>query len=226
MTPRRQAPETRSPASVDPVDQLTPNARSQLERYVELLASFNRRVNLVSRESVDDLWVRHVVHSLYLGVRAFPPGSVVVDWGTGGGLPLIPLAVVCPDVQFVGVDSVEKKVLAVKTMAKRLGLMNVEVCACRAEQWKGSADYSVSRATAPLAALWSWHKRVARAGPEALDEGFWNRGLICLKGGDLRNEIDDMRLADPGLLVDVIPLDPSGYSGHFREKVIVAVSAT
>ncbi len=212
-------------AGWDPAANLTPSEQSVLEEYVEMLTSFNRRVNLVSRDSVGQAWTRHIVHSLFLSARSFPSGSTVVDWGTGGGLPLIPLAVTNPNVMFVGVDAVEKKLLAVRTMIRRLGVGNAEVWAGRAEAWPGRADLSVSRATAPLATLWQWHERVALDRP--LDDrarSVWTGGLICLKGGEITEEVEALEAARPGIVVQVHPLDSTIYDGQFAQKAIVTAA--
>src|SRR5690606_41790758 len=121
--------------------------------------------------SEERLFERHILHSLSLTFRKFPAGSTVVDWGTGGGLPAVPLAIVFSDVRIHAVDSVRKKVQAVRTMARRLGLENLDTWHGRAEAYPGDADFSVSRATASLSVLWSWHARVAvgRAGTEEAD---------------------------------------------------------
>lgn len=209
----------------DPLTVCGPPQVEALHAYVDALARLNRRVNLVSRESVDELWTRHVVHSLFLASRRFVEGSVVVDWGTGGGLPLIPLAIAFPDVHFVGVDSVLKKVFAVRSMVRQLGLPNVEVWSGRAEEWAGKADYSVSRATAPLTELWRWHGRVASERADARrPEKAWEHGVVCLKGGDLSEEVDAIKTVFPRVRVDEYPLDSSVYGGQFADKVIVTVT--
>lgn len=131
-----------------------------LETYQDLLSAWNAKVNLVSRKlSREDLW-QHIVHCLAFTARPFPPGARIVDWGTGGGLPAIPLAIALPEVYVVGVDATLKKVNAVNDMVARLGLTNAAAIHVRAEEFQGNADYSVSRATAPLTTLWSWHARV------------------------------------------------------------------
>jgi 16S rRNA (guanine527-N7)-methyltransferase len=197
-----------------------------------MLAEMNRRVNLVSRESIDERWVRHILHSLCLGVRGFPAGARVVDWGTGGGLPCIPLAIAFPDVDFVGVDAVGKKVMAVRAMVRRLGLDNVDVVQTRAEEWEGRTEYSVSRATAPLSLLWAWHVRVAnrkgRPGEAAATVAWadnWPSGLICLKGGDLREEIDHLRAEHPDVDAEVFPLADLVGISEFQEKHVVVVTS-
>ena len=120
--------------------------------------------------------------------------------GSGGGLPAIPLAAAFPAVTVHAVDAVEKKIQAVRTMGRRLGLDNLHPWHGRAEAWPGGAVFSVSRATAPLVDLWTWHVRIRRAADRA-GEGHWRPGLVCLKGGDLGDEIAALRDAYP--LVEV-----------------------
>ncbi len=207
----------------DPESICTPDGIALLQRYSELLGDFGRRLNLVSRESLSDRWVRHVLHSLCLGFRSFPGGSCVVDWGTGGGLPLIPLAVAFPDVRFVGVEAVGKKVMAVRSIVRRLCLNNVEVVQARAEAWDGNTDYSVSRATASLATLWGWHRRVARQA-ECEADGEWPCGLICLQGGDLGEEVREIEDRYPSICLEVIPLAEVAAIAQFVGKHIVVVT--
>jgi 16S rRNA (guanine527-N7)-methyltransferase len=164
------------------------------------------------------------LHCLTLTVRDFPDGCTIVDWGTGGGLPAIPLAICEPEVTVVGVDSVGKKVRAVRTIARRLGLENCFTWNGRAEEWAGEAHYSVSRATAPLATLWRWHRRVAVSRDDAPGNDAWPPGLLALKGGDLSNEIAALRSADPDVGVERYNLENLlGRNSFFGEKKIVAV---
>ncbi|MEF8866454.1 MAG: RsmG family class I SAM-dependent methyltransferase, partial [Salinibacter sp.] len=107
-----------------PVAALTTEQRERLEAFEEQLLRFNPRINLISPETEDAFRTRHLLHCLTLTVRDFPGGCTIVDWGTGGGLPAIPLAICFPETTVVGVDSVGKKVRAVRTIARRLGLEN------------------------------------------------------------------------------------------------------
>ncbi|HET6567189.1 MAG TPA: 16S rRNA (guanine(527)-N(7))-methyltransferase RsmG [Rhodothermales bacterium] len=198
----------------------TATQHEQLAAYARLLKEFNRKINLISRESEAEIDIRHIRHVLALASKPFPSGSIVVDWGTGGGLPAIPLAICFPDVTVHAVDSVGKKVHAVQAMARRLGLTNLKAWHGRAEQWPGRTHYSVSRATAPLVDLWTWHTRVAEPFFPPPDVEMWQPGLICLKGGDLRAEIDELHLRHPDVGVTVTNLD----SDSFEEKVIVEVA--
>lgn len=196
-------------------------AIERLHRYAEELRSMNRRINLVSREDEKAILERHIPHCLALAVRSFPTGSVVVDWGTGGGLPLVPLAIAFPDSHFIGVDAVGKKTQAVRTFARRLGLDNVDVWHGRAEEADMDVHYSVSRATAPLADLWSWHRRVASP-PRPVSTSAWPHGLVCLKGGELEDEIGALRTLEPAIVVERMPVDSFLADPYFAEKEIVS----
>jgi 16S rRNA (guanine527-N7)-methyltransferase len=165
---------------------LPDEAVRQLAAYADLLRAANARHNLIARTDLDAVEERHVLHCLELARWPVAPGETVVDWGTGGGLPLVPMAVAFPEVQFVGVDAVEKKVRSVRRMIRELGLANADALHARAEEVRLERTLSVSRATAPLATLWSWH--AAQAGP-------LEAPLRCLKGGDLADEIADLKAA-------------------------------
>ena len=175
-----------------------------LDAYASALGDWNKKVNLVARGSVTEVRWRHVPHCLAIAARRFPDDSVVVDWGTGGGLPAIPLAIAFPNIQVVAVDSTAKKTAALKSMVRNLGLENVIVWNGRAEAWEGKASYFVSRAAAPLRKLWQWSKRAGSEAwssaeadvgpaPDGEHRPMWEPGLICLKGGDLAKEIRQVK---------------------------------
>ncbi len=209
------------------VASLTCGQRDRLSEYAQLLAEMNRRINLVSREDEERIASIHIPHVLAMAYQTFPDGSSIVDWGTGGGLPAIPLAIAFPQVQVHAVDAVEKKTLAVRTMARRLGLKNLNVWAGKADVWPGHAEYSVSRATAPLSELWKWHRRIGK--PAQAEESSWRPGLICLKGGDLTNEIEDLRggsVLEEDLEVKTIPIHDWYEAPYFESKYIVHVYDT
>lgn len=214
------SPET----SFDPFAQLSEAQQEKLSDYERQLRRFNQRVNLISPDTERHISERHVLHSLALTRRTFPAGARIVDWGSGGGLPAVPLAIACPDVEVIAVDSVGKKVRAIRAIARRLGLDNLYAWKGRAENWPDTADYSVSRATAPLAELWRWHRRAARESSLNVHSNRqWQPGLLALKGGDLSDEIDDLREEDSAVRVEQIGLEPLLGREYFAEKCIVAV---
>ncbi|MBO6778851.1 MAG: 16S rRNA (guanine(527)-N(7))-methyltransferase RsmG [Rhodothermales bacterium] len=215
----------------DPLSWVTPATQERLRLYADLLMHWNQRVNLVARSSQDRIFNHHIRHSLCLAWRTFPPGSVVLDWGTGGGLPTVPLAMSFPETQFVAVDSIGKKTAALKSMVRELGLSNVRVWQGRAEHYQDQATHCVSRATAPLAKLWKWSRPRLDVASPPVDisaptewtgsgqvEG-WSSGLLCLKGGDLAKEIRQVRN------VRVEQFDLQEIAGpSFAEKHILQVT--
>ncbi len=203
----------------DPLSACSPAQVAQLKQYVELLLDINSRINLISRKDTEDVMDRHIRHCLSLAQHDFPDDSSIVDWGTGGGLPAIPLAIRFPNVKVFAVDSIGKKARAVQDMAAALELKNLSVFSGRAELWKGKVHYSVSRATAPLSKLWEWHKRVRV--PIDVADGCWEPGLICLKGGDLTKEITELKRTVRQLEIREISLADSAPG--FPDKSIVHV---
>ena len=207
----------------DPFASLSDAQREQFDAYANRLRRINRKINLISPDTEPHIRERHLLHCLALTWRGFPAGSRIVDWGTGGGLPAIPLAIAFPEIEVFAVDSVGKKVRAVRAMARRLGLKNLFVWNGRAEDWTGSAHYSVSRATAPLADLWRWHRRIVDPDVPSSDDDVWAPGLICLKGGDLSVEIADLRVIDEAVQVEQHLLRPLLGRSYFADKYIVTV---
>jgi 16S rRNA (guanine527-N7)-methyltransferase len=159
----------------------------------DLYRDWNAKINVISRKDVDSLYERHVLHSLSIAAwMDFTPGMEVIDIGTGGGFPGIPLAIFFPEVRFHLVDSVGKKLKVVEAVVEATGLENVTVQHTRAESIRGrSFDFAVSRAVAPLKDLWAWSRPLLRN--DRRMAGFKN-GLVCLKGGDLSQEISESRL--------------------------------
>jgi 16S rRNA (guanine527-N7)-methyltransferase len=182
-------------------------------------------VNLVASPLPDVIWERHVVHCLTLCRHGFPAGATILDWGTGGGLPAIPLAVCNPTVRVIGLDAVGKKVAIGRMMARRLQLANLEMVHSRAEEYDGEWDYSVSRATAPLSRLLSWHRRSTgrRAVRPGSGQDLWSGKLLALKGGDLGEEIADLKKAAGGVRVELHDLGFLTGISYLQKKYIVEV---
>lgn len=185
----------------------------QFEILPELYQTWNERVNLISRKDIDQLLERHVLHSLAVAkVVSFNDGARVMDVGTGGGFPGIPLAILFPNVKFYLIDSIEKKIKAVQDIVEQLDLKNVEVIRGRAEEQKLKLDYVVSRAAAPMSNLVSWTRSQLVSG----QKGSMPNGWIILKGGDLREELEAFgRLPELFLVKDFFPLEV------FDQKVVV-----
>lgn len=168
----------------------TPQQTDQLQALEKLYRDWNSKINVISRKDIDSLYEKHVLHSLSIAAIAdFKPGSEIADIGTGGGFPGIPLAIFFPEVKFHLVDSIGKKLKVVEGVAGAIGLTNVTTQHTRIEDIKDRKfDYVVSRAVAPLKDLWTWAKPVLKK--KSSDENLPN-GLICLKGGDLAQEISE-----------------------------------
>jgi 16S rRNA (guanine527-N7)-methyltransferase len=158
----------------------------QFSTFCELFSQWNSKINLVSRKDMDQFQLRHLLHSMVIARFAdISPGSLVLDIGTGGGLPGLPLAIYFKEVTFHLVDSIRKKTEAVKNMADELGLNNVIVHNERVENLSFKVDFVVSRATAPLADLVKWSRnKFLTSNRSAIPNG-----IICLKGGDLTEEL-------------------------------------
>lgn len=162
---------------------------NQFSLLKELYEDWNSKINVISRKDIDALYEKHVLHSLAIAaVAEFPTGSKIIDIGTGGGFPGIPLAIFFPEVQFHLVDSIGKKLKVVEEVANTIGLKNVTTQHCRAEEIKNRKfDYALSRAVAPLKDIWQWTKPLLKKTPDS----FPANGLFCLKGGDLNIEISE-----------------------------------
>lgn len=177
-------------------DDFTPKQIRQLEALEAVYSEWNSQINVISRKDIGSLYEKHVLHSLSIAaVFHFPPGYQVIDIGTGGGFPGIPLAIFFPETQFRLVDSIAKKLKVVDAVAKALSLTNISTQHIRAEEIRGMKfDVAVSRAVAPLKDLWSWARPLLRPqNINSVDQADLPHasGLICLKGGDLSKEISE-----------------------------------
>ena len=165
--------------------QLTEEQRDQYAALDALYRDWNSKINVISRKDIDNLYEHHVLHSLGIAqIIRFRPGSRIMDLGTGGGFPGIPLAILFPECQFHLVDSIGKKVRVATEVAQSIGLKNVTFCHERAEEEKQRFDFVVSRAVMPLADL----VKIVRKNIASKQQNALPNGLICLKGGELANE--------------------------------------
>ncbi len=193
---------------------------SQLTALGAVYQEWNEKINVISRKDMDSLYEKHVLHSLSIAaVFEFPAGARVIDLGTGGGFPGIPLAIFFPEVQFHLVDSIGKKIKVVEAVKEALQLSNVTTQHTRAEDIRNRQfDIMVSRAVAPLKDLWQWGKPLLKKSREVKPGQLQANGLICLKGGDLTQEIAESSCRPE--LVDISTLFPLPF---FQEKFIVHV---
>ena len=164
---------------------LTEEQRKQFAALYELYIDWNSKINVISRKDIENLYEHHVLHSLGITrIIRFRAGSSVMDLGTGGGFPGIPLAILFPDTKFHLVDSIGKKVRVATEVANAIGLKNVTFRHARAEEEKQTFDFVVSRAVMPLADL----IKIIRKNISPKQQNALPNGLICLKGGELEHE--------------------------------------
>jgi 16S rRNA (guanine527-N7)-methyltransferase len=176
----------------------TPTQIDQYKALEELYREWNQKINVISRKDIDSLYEKHVLHSLAIAAAFdFPPGLEIIDIGTGGGFPGVPLAIFFPQVKFHLVDSIAKKLKIIDEVAARVGLKNISTQHTRAEEIKTKKfDFVVSRAVASLKDLWRWGKPLLKGSGFTTEDDsgiktVYPPGLICLKGGDLSQEIKE-----------------------------------
>lgn len=202
----------------------TPAQLDQFGALYELYKTHNERINVISRKDIDSLYEKHVLHALSIAaVTEFAPGATILDIGTGGGFPGIPLAIFFPKVKFHLADSIAKKISVVDAVVQALGLTNVTTLNTRVEQIVNQRfDYTVSRAVAPLKELWKWSKPLLnkRSHTSASNSSTpqFAPGLICLKGGDLAQEI-----SGSGTRPSIIEITDIFPEEIFKEKFLLYV---
>jgi 16S rRNA (guanine527-N7)-methyltransferase len=192
----------------------------QLQRFAQLqplYQEWNERINVISRKDIDALYERHILHALAIArVISFKPGASVLDLGTGGGLPGIPLAIVFPETHFLLVDSIGKKIKVVDEIVSVLGLNNVSTRHARAEELKERFDFVVTRGVAPLDKLLVWSRPLLKKKHlHAIPNG-----LLALKGGDIREELT---LLHPAEYTEIYPVKAYFDEPFFEEKLVVYV---
>lgn len=197
-------------------EDFTPKQEEQFAALRNLYVSWNEKINVISRKDMDNFYLHHVIHSLAIATRfEFTKNMEVLDLGCGGGFPGIPLAIFFPETFFHMADSINKKLLVVKDVAKEIGLQNITTQHTRAEEIKNRQfDMVVSRAVAPLQNLWRWSKPLIRKRKTSVENV--PNGLICLKGGDLGKEI-----SESGCKPFVWELEKTFSESYFKEKFLL-----
>lgn len=176
--------------NIDPIirhfPELSDRQKEQYEALGPLYEEWNSRINVVSRKDMEHLYTRHILHSLAIArVCSFDAGAKIVDIGCGGGFPSVPLAIMFPEADFVGVDSIAKKIRVVEGIIEGAGIENLRAVNCRAEQLGEKFDYVVSRAVTEMARFMPWAWGLLRKG----ERGSLPNGILYLKGGDLAEEL-------------------------------------
>ena len=194
--------------------ELTPRQKTQIEQLGDLYAWHNQRVNLISRKDMEMFYVPHVLHSLSLAKKcSFPSGSQVIDIGTGGGFPGIPLAIVFPDVNFTMCDSIGKKIMVVNDVIEQLELHNSQAINSRTETINLKFDIATARAVAPAINLWNWMNGQWRNKPR----------FYLLKGGDLTEELNELRLAQPRVSIEETAISTLFEEPFFETKKVISI---
>jgi len=202
----------------------SPKQVEQFRALGDLYTEWNTKINVISRKDIDSLYEKHVLHSLTIAaIFDFPKGLQIIDIGTGGGFPGVPLAIFFPEVKFHLVDSVGKKLKIIEAVKEAIDLPNVTTQHTRVEEIKNRKfDFVVSRAVAPLKELWTWGKPLLKntqftvEGPKG--EEIYKSGLICLKGGDLAQEI-----SESGTRPRMIEISSIFEEEYFKEKYLLYV---
>jgi 16S rRNA (guanine527-N7)-methyltransferase len=192
----------------------------QIQQFAKLEAaykSWNEKINVISRKDIDLLYERHILHSLAIAsVISFKPNTDILDVGTGGGFPGIPLAILFPECKFTLVDSIGKKIQVVKAVAEELEIKNVEALHMRAEQLKTHYDFVVSRAVAPALEIINWTK-------DLISKNHFHQkpnGWLLLKGGDLKEELSAAKKS-----YKIYPIKHYFQEAFFTEKAVIYISS-
>jgi 16S rRNA (guanine527-N7)-methyltransferase len=194
---------------------LSAEQQQQFAALDALYRDWNAKINVISRKDIDNLYEHHVLHSMAIAKMInFRPGTRILDFGTGGGFPGIPLAILFPECQFKLIDGTGKKIRVAQAVADAIGLKNCEPCHLRGEEEKGRYDFVVSRAVMPLPDLVKIvRKNIAKEQRNALPNG-----IICLKGGDVQGEVQPFRH-----IVDTADLSKWFQEEWFRQKYCIYV---
>ncbi|MBP3844275.1 MAG: 16S rRNA (guanine(527)-N(7))-methyltransferase RsmG [Prevotella sp.] len=192
---------------------LTAEQQRQVEILEALYREWNAKINVISRKDIDNLYEHHVLHSMAIAkLIQFTPGTRILDFGTGGGFPGIPLAILFPDCDFKLIDGTGKKIRVAQEVCQAIGLKNCHPTQLRGEEEKGKYDFVVSRAVMPLPDL----VKIVRKNMAAKQHNALPNGIICLKGGQLEEETRPFRN-----IVEINPISQFFEEEWFKEKNII-----
>lgn len=199
---------------------LSDSQKAHFEQLDPLYRDWNAKINVISRKDIDNLYLHHVLHSLAIAkVVTFKPGAAVLDIGTGGGFPGIPLAILFPETQFTLVDSIGKKIKVVQEVSEAIGLKNVTALHQRVEDFKKPQfDFAVTRAVASLDKLYPWSSRLIKN----KEQHILPNGLIALKGSTFQEEVKTLPRDS---YVEDYPISNFFKEAYFQEKFVVYVQA-
>lgn len=189
----------------------------QFQQLLPLYTEWNAKINVISRKDIDQLYLHHVLHSLAIAKWIkFVPGSTIMDIGSGGGFPGLPLAIYFPEVQFHLVDSIGKKLKVVSEIASEIGLTNITTHHQRAEEVTLKYDFILCRAVAPLSTLLSWSRNKVKG----YQQNAIPNGLIALKGGDINDEVNPLKKRE---YIEIVPLKNYYEEEYYQEKYLIYV---
>ncbi len=192
----------------------------QFELLQDLYAEWNEKINVISRKDTENLYERHVLHSLAIAKFInFKPGTRVLDIGTGGGFPGIPLAILFPETNFVLCDSIAKKIHVAENISEIIGLRNTDFVVGRVEQLKEKFDFIVSRAVAPMDQLYKWTNKLLRV--HCINEKY--NGYLLLKGGDLAAEAKALHQLNKKLIIEETELKKWFSEDFFDTKKLIYI---
>ncbi|MER3471931.1 MAG: 16S rRNA (guanine(527)-N(7))-methyltransferase RsmG [Chitinophagaceae bacterium] len=200
--------------------EFTEKQTNQFAALGELYKDWNEKINVISRKDIENIYEKHILHSLSIAaIFDFPAGLEIVDIGTGGGFPGVPLAIFFPEVKFHLVDSIGKKLKIIEAIKEAIDLPNITTQHTRAEEIKNRKfDFAVSRAVAPLKDLLRWSKPLLKNTKFERGNEVYRSGLICLKGGDLAQEI-----SESGAKPKMIEISNLFEEEYFKEKYLLYV---
>lgn len=197
---------------------LTEEQQAQFQQLGALYEEWNQKINVISRKDIENLYIRHVLHSLAIPpVVRFRTGAEILDLGTGGGFPGIPLAIMYPNVNFTLIDGIRKKITVVQEVADAIGLKNITAQQMRAEELKGKRfDFIVTRAVAKLDKLLPWCSRLIKSKHQHV----LPNGILALKGGDVHSEVKEL---PKGNYTEIYPINDFFKEEEFKEKYVIYV---